>query len=217
MILSGFNSLTMEKNSLLNLHFLMNECHMHNLAIFASGNGSNAQRIIEYFKDSLSVRVAVVLTNNPEAGVISRCRKLNIPCREFTRKEFYETDRIMVFLREQQISILVLAGFLWLIPDNLLKSYPGKILNIHPALLPKYGGKGMYGMKVHQAVINSGDTESGITIHRVNEKYDEGEILFQAKCSIEASETPESLASKVHELEYLYYPKVIEEVAEGRR
>jgi phosphoribosylglycinamide formyltransferase 1 len=188
---------------------------MENIAIFASGSGSNAQRIIEYFRDSHDIHVVAVLTNNPNAFVIQRCRKLNVPCILFSRTEFYETGRIVEILEEQKISFIVLAGFLWLVPQNLLKIYPGKILNIHPALLPKYGGKGMYGMKVHSAVLESGDPESGISIHLVNEHYDEGNILFQAMCKIEPGETPESLAAKVHSLEYNFYPKVIEEVVKG--
>jgi phosphoribosylglycinamide formyltransferase 1 len=190
---------------------------MENIAIFASGSGTNAQRIIEYFQSSQTIRVVSVLTNNPNAFVIQRCRKLNVPSILFSRTEFYETGRIVDILKEQQVSFIILAGFLWLVAQNLLEAYPGKILNIHPALLPKYGGKGMYGMKVHSAVIESGDPESGISIHVVNELYDEGNILFQARCRIEPAETPETLAAKVHALEYEFYPKVIEEVVLGIR
>jgi len=190
---------------------------MEKIAIFASGSGTNAQRIIEYFRSSQFIQVAMVLSNNPEAFVLERSRKLEIPAVVFTRNEFYETSKILDLLNKQQVSFLVLAGFLWLVPENLLKAYPGKILNIHPALLPKYGGKGMYGMKVHQAVIASGDKETGISIHSVNECYDEGQILFQARCKVDPEDTPESLAMKIHALEYKYFPKVIEEVVLGTR
>ncbi len=194
-----------------------NEKPMIKIAIFASGNGSNAQRIIEYFQSSRSIRVAMVLSNNPDAPVLERSRKLGVPAEVFSRVEFYETDKIPAILRKNGISFLILAGFLWLVPGNLLKTFSGKIINIHPALLPKYGGKGMYGMKVHQAVIESGDKESGISIHTVNEKYDEGQILFQAKCSVESGDTAETLAMKIHELEHQYFPKVIEEEVLGNR
>jgi phosphoribosylglycinamide formyltransferase 1 len=190
---------------------------MIKIAIFASGSGTNAQRIIEYFQSSGSISVSMVLSNNPDAFVLQRARKLGVPVTVFSRNEFYETDRIPGLLQSLQVSFLVLAGFLWLIPENLLKAYPGKILNIHPALLPKYGGKGMYGMKVHQALIDAGDKESGITVHRVNEQYDEGDILFQAKCKVDPMDTAETLAMKIHELEHRYYPKVIEEVVLGKR
>lgn len=184
---------------------------MEQIAIFASGTGTNARRIIEYFSPSQSIRVAMVLTNNPDATVLEKSRQLSVPTGVFSRNEFYETDKILNLLSEQKVTFLVLAGFLWLVPGNLLKAYPGKILNIHPALLPKYGGKGMYGMKVHQAVIAAGDKESGISIHSINEKYDEGEILFQEKCTVDSGDTPEMLAGKIHQLEYEFYPKVIED------
>jgi len=142
--------------------------------------------------------------------VLERARNLGISSVTFSRQEFYESDRIPDLLKEHVIEYVILAGFLWLVPDSILKAYTGKILNIHPALLPRYGGKGMYGIKVHEAVISSHDKESGITIHLVNERYDEGQILFQAKCSIEETDTPESLAEKIHALEYRYFPQVIE-------
>ena len=190
---------------------------MIKIAIFASGNGTNAQRIIEYFQSSGPVSVSMVLSNNPGAFVLERARKLCVPVTVFSRNEFYETERIPVLLKKNKIAFLVLAGFLWLVPENLLQIYSGKIVNIHPALLPKYGGKGMYGMKVHQAVIDAGDKESGISIHTVNERYDEGKILFQAKCKVEPLDTAESLAMKIHDLEYQYFPKVIEELLLGSR
>ncbi len=185
---------------------------MEKIAIFASGSGTNAQRIIEYFQSAQLIRVALVLSNNPTAYVLDRSRKLEVPIAVFSRNELYETNKILDLLTEHEVSFLVLAGFLWLVPENLLKAYTDKILNVHPALLPKYGGKGMYGMKVHAAVIASGDKESGISIHSVNANYDEGQILFQVRCKVDPEDTPESLAIKVHQLEHQFYPKVIEEV-----
>jgi phosphoribosylglycinamide formyltransferase 1 len=201
-------------------YFCIVECNrllMEKIAIFASGTGTNAQRIIEYFQTSSALHVAMVLSNNSSALVLERAQKLGVPVTVFSRDDFYNSTKIPDLLLLQGISYLVLAGFLWLLPDTLLKAYPGKILNIHPALLPKYGGKGMFGLNVHKAVIDAGEKESGITIHRVNEVYDEGEILFQAKCNIVPGETPESLAMKIHALEHKYYPSVIEEVVVGRR
>jgi phosphoribosylglycinamide formyltransferase-1 len=185
-------------------------CCMEKIAIFASGSGTNAQRIIEYFKRHPSVSVDLVLSNNPEAFVLTRAGSAGIPAIVFSRKEFYETEKVLSILKERNITFIVLAGFLWLIPDYLLRAYRDKIVNIHPALLPGYGGKGMYGMRVHEAVIKSGDKESGITIHMVNEKYDEGQIIFQARCKVEPDDTPESLAKKIHALEYEHYPRSIE-------
>jgi phosphoribosylglycinamide formyltransferase-1 len=185
---------------------------MPDIAIFASGNGSNAQRIIEYFSGHPAIRVSLVLCNKPDAYVLTRAENLSVPTRIFNRKSFYETSEIPEFLKANHIDYIVLAGFLWLIPQSLLNAYPGRIINIHPSLLPAYGGKGMYGSKVHEAVIASGDTESGITIHFVDENYDEGRIIFQAKCKIDAGETAESLAEKVHALEYRYFAEVIERV-----
>jgi phosphoribosylglycinamide formyltransferase-1 len=184
---------------------------MIRIAIFASGSGTNAQRITEYFRErSGPAGVELILSNKPDAFVLERARNLGISSVIFSREEFYESSRIPDLLKKNAIDFLVLAGFLWLIPATLLKAYPGRILNIHPALLPAYGGKGMYGMKVHEAVISNHDKESGITVHLVNECYDEGQILFQAKCSIDESDTPGSLAEKIHKLEYRYFPEVIE-------
>lgn len=189
---------------------------MKKLAIFASGNGSNAQRIIEYFHGSHQISIGLILSNNPNAYVLERARKAKIPTVCFNRKEFYESNFILDILTVQGITFIVLAGFLWLIPDYLLNAYRERIINIHPALLPKYGGKGMYGMRVHETVIQSGDEESGITIHYVNEKYDDGQIIFQAKCKVEPGDTPESLAHKIHILEHTNYPRVIESVILGK-
>jgi phosphoribosylglycinamide formyltransferase 1 len=181
------------------------------LAILASGNGSNAQRLMEHFFSHPSVRVTLLLSNNPEALVLERARKMHVPVVTFSREDFYHTQHILDLLSVQGIDWIILAGFLWLIPTNILKFYPNRILNIHPALLPKHGGKGMYGMKVHEAVIQSRDTESGITIHYVNEKYDDGQVIFQAKCQITPEDSAETLAGKVHELEYRWYPEIIEQ------
>jgi len=184
---------------------------MIKIAIFASGSGTNAQRITEYFRErSAPITVDLILSNNPDALVLERARNLGVSCVTLSRHEFYESTRIPELLKEHAIEYVILAGFLWLVPDFLLKAYPGRILNIHPALLPRYGGKGMYGMKVHEAVISNQDKESGITIHLVNEQYDEGQILFQTKCRIEETDTPGSLAEKIHALEYRYFPQVIE-------
>lgn len=185
---------------------------MKNIAIFASGSGTNAKNIAEYFKTVKKIHVSLILSNRPDAFVLDRAKKLGIPSLVFTRKDFYESDGILDALRENEIDFIVLAGFLWFIPDNLLKAFPRRIINIHPALLPKYGGKGMYGEKVHQAVIRSGDKQTGITIHYVNDHYDEGEIIFQDLLDILPEDTAESIAQKVHSLEYKHFPRVIEEV-----
>lgn len=188
---------------------------MPRLAVFASGNGSNTQRIIEYFGGHPSISINLILCNKPDAFVLNRAERLGIPAMVFTRTSFYETGLIQETLKSSHIDFLILAGFLWLIPQNLLAAYPCRIINIHPALLPKYGGKGMYGMKVHEAVIASGDPESGITIHYVDANYDEGRIIFQAKCIISEKDTPSELAAKVHALEYRYFPEVIEKIVTG--
>ena len=185
---------------------------MKHIAIFASGSGTNAEQIISHFQESSLARVSLLLSNKPDAYALTRARKYNVPTLVFTREEFNQSDRIVDILKEKGIDLVVLAGFLWLVPVNLIRAFPDHIINIHPALLPKYGGKGMYGMRVHQAVIDSGDKESGISIHYVNGRYDEGKIIFQARCKIEPEDTPESLANKVHQLEYEYFPKVIEEL-----
>jgi phosphoribosylglycinamide formyltransferase-1 len=185
---------------------------MRYLAIFASGSGTNAQAIVDYFKDRENYVVKLILSNNPDAFVLERAKNLNIPTEIFNKETFYQTQNILQILEKENIGLIVLAGFLWLIPDYLLKNYPNRIINIHPALLPKYGGKGMYGMRVHEAVIANHDVETGITIHYVNEEYDKGNIIFQAKCPIEPNDTPESIANKVHILEHEHYPKVIEKL-----
>lgn len=182
------------------------------IAIFASGSGSNAENIHQYFATNNEVEVVAILTNNSNAKVIERANRLNIDSKVFDRTSFYNTSEIVDYLKAKQIDLVVLAGFLWMIPENLIKAFPNKIINIHPALLPKYGGKGMYGDNVHKAVIENKEAESGITIHFVNEKYDEGKIIFQAKCTILPTDNYEDLANKIHALEYEHFPKVIEQV-----
>lgn len=181
------------------------------IAIFASGNGSNFQRIAEYFSGCAEIEVAVLYTNHKEAYAPVRASKLGIPAVVFDRKCFYTTSDILNDLRTRHIDWIVLAGFLWLVPGDILQAYEGHILNIHPALLPKYGGKGMYGMRVHEAVVAAGDTESGITIHLVNEHYDEGQVVFQARCPVLPGDTAEDVAQKIHQLEYTHFPRVIAE------
>ncbi len=185
---------------------------MRNIAIFASGSGTNAENIIKYFSNKKSAKVALVLSNKREAMVLKRAEESKVPSIFFERDDFYANGRVLSDLTLYKIDFIVLAGFLWLVPEALVQKYSGRIINIHPALLPKYGGKGMYGDKVHSAVISSGDTESGITIHHVNRVYDDGDIIFQASCKVDQADTPASLASKVHALEYLHFPRVIEEL-----
>jgi len=180
------------------------------LAVFLSGNGSNAEAIFSYYKNHLSIQVVLVLSNNPAAFGLQRASKFNIPSRVFTRQQFRESDEVVQWLKEAHVTHVVLAGFLWLIPLNLIHEYPHRIINIHPALLPKYGGKGMYGAKVHETVKAAGETETGITIHEVDERYDEGRILFQGKCPIHPTYSPEQIAEQVQRLEHAHYPRVIE-------
>ena len=183
---------------------------MVRIAIFASGSGSNAENIANYFSNHSNVEVALILTNNPTAFVLDRAKKLGIKSLVFDKNHFSKNDDILHFLDINDIDLIVLAGFLLKIPKKLIKSFPNKIINIHPALLPKYGGKGMYGEKVHQAVVAAKEKESGITIHYVNEEYDEGKIIFQAKCEVLPTDTADDVASKIHLLEYEHFPKVIE-------
>lgn len=185
---------------------------MKNIAIFASGSGTNAENLIKHFANSPSAKVTILLSNNLNAFALERAKRLNVPTITFTREQFYQKEIILDVLREHKIDLIVLAGFLWLIPQYLTDSYPRGIVNIHPALLPKYGGKGMYGSHVHEAVVANGEAESGITIHYVNEHYDEGSIIFQAKVSLNPSETADSLATKIHQLEYEHFPKVVEAI-----
>lgn len=181
----------------------------------ASGNGTNAEAIIRHFQDHESISVVLVLTNNPEATVLQRADKWHIPTRVFNRTQFRESGEVLAWLLEAGVTHIVLAGFLWLVPESLIKAYPERILNIHPSLLPKHGGKGMYGAHVHQAVKISGDSTSGITIHLVNEQFDKGKILFQASCPVEPTDTPDMIAGKVHKLEHKHFPVVIEKWVSG--
>lgn len=184
---------------------------MKKIAIFASGSGTNAQNIAEYFDSNPNVKIELILANKPDAYVLERAKNMGISSFVFNRDDFYHTEKVIDVLDDLQIDFIVLAGFLWLIPQNLIQKYPERIVNIHPALLPKYGGKGMYGSKVHEAVHAAGEKETGISIHYVNEKYDEGAIIFQAKTEVTESDNPDSIAQKIHDLEYEHFPRVIEE------
>ena len=180
------------------------------IAIFASGSGSNAQKLMEHFNEHPEVEVALVLTNNPDAFVLQRADNYEIPTHIFNRDEFYHSDEILKLLKSLDIDLIVLAGFLWLIPRSLIQEYPDRIINIHPALLPKYGGKGMYGDFVHQAVMQAGDAEGGITIHYVNEKYDEGIYIYQARYKIDKQDKIEHIKFKGQQLEHQHFPRVVE-------
>ncbi|WP_316813133.1 phosphoribosylglycinamide formyltransferase [Pedobacter heparinus] len=182
------------------------------IAIFASGSGSNAQKLMELYKKSPDVEIALVLTNNPDAYVLQRADNFEIPSHIFDKKEFYQTDSVIDMLKNLDIDLIVLAGFLWLIPKNLIAEYPGRIINIHPALLPKFGGKGMYGDHVHQAVMTAGETEGGITIHYVNENYDEGEYIYQARYRIDKGDNLEMIKFKGQQLEHQHYPRIIDAI-----
>lgn len=183
---------------------------MKRIVIFASGSGTNAENIIKHFKNNQEIIVTSVFCNKPDAGVIKRAQDLQIPVVVFNKDLFYNSEVVVDELKKLKTDYIILAGFLWLIPENILRTYNNKIINIHPSLLPNYGGKGMYGMKVHEAVIANNETESGITIHLVNEKYDEGKVIFQASCDVTKKDTPESLAQKIHKLEYAHFPSIIE-------
>lgn len=182
------------------------------IAIFASGSGSNAQKIMEHFKKHMDAEVVIVLTNNPEAYVLQRADNFEIPSHIFDKHEFYKTNNVVDLLKNLQIDLIILAGFMWLIPQNLLKAFPNKIINIHPALLPKYGGKGMYGDRVHQAILDAHEEESGITIHFIDENFDEGEIIHQSRFKIEPGDDLEMIKFKGQQLEHLHYPKVVEQL-----
>lgn len=185
---------------------------MINIAIFASGSGSNAEAIMKYFDGSDTARVVLLLSNKPDAYALERASRMGVPTAVFNRDELRDPQgKVASLLKEYGVDFIVLAGFLWLVPGYLTERYADRILNIHPALLPAYGGKGMYGEHVHQAVIRNGEKESGITIHWVNERYDSGDILFQAKVAVTGDDTPESLARKIHALEHRHFPTVIEE------
>ncbi|MDR2469061.1 MAG: phosphoribosylglycinamide formyltransferase [Tannerella sp.] len=185
---------------------------MKRIAVFASGSGTNAENIARYFSGNQKIEVALLLSDNPRAGAHERMKRLGVPSVTFSKQEFAGGASVLKKLAEYAVEWIVLSGFLKKIPAEILNAYPGRIVNIHPALLPKYGGKGMYGMFVHEAVVAAGEKESGITVHYINERYDEGPIIFQATCPVLPTDTPEEVATKVHALEYAHYPKVIESV-----
>jgi len=182
---------------------------MKHIAIFASGSGTNAENIAKYFQNDENIEISLILSNKKQALVLEKAKKLNIKSIYFSKEDFKNSTKILDFLKNENIDFIVLAGFLLLIPKYLIQAYPNKIINIHPALLPKYGGKGMYGSNVHKAIIENNETESGISIHYVNEKYDEGNIIFQAKCTVEKNDTHETLAEKIHKLEHKHFPLII--------
>lgn len=185
---------------------------MRNIAIFASGNGTNAENIAEYFSKNEKIKVALIVSNRANAGVHERARRLGIPSLTLPKADFIAGEPVLQVLREYRIDFVVLAGFMCLVSEPLLRAFPNRIVNIHPALLPKFGGKGMFGHHVHEAVVAAGEKESGITIHYINEQYDEGQIAFQASCPLIPEDTPDTVAAKVHALEYRYYPQVIEQI-----
>ncbi|MBQ9418208.1 MAG: phosphoribosylglycinamide formyltransferase [Bacteroidales bacterium] len=181
------------------------------LAILGSGNGTNAQQISEYFAGRDDVEVACIIYNKKDAFIAQRARNLGIEGHYFGWKDFYQSSAVLDYLRQREVDWVILAGFLWLVPEAILEAYPNRVINIHPALLPKYGGKGMYGHHVHEAVVEHGEKESGITIHIVDNRYDCGTMLFQAKCEVASDDTPDTLAAKIHLLEKEYFPRVIDE------
>ena len=185
---------------------------MKNIAIFASGSGSNAENIANYFANSEYAQVSLIVANNPQAFVLERAKRLNVEAITITKNEFMACDTLIEELAKRDIDFIVLAGFLLLVPQKLIDAYPGRIVNIHPALLPKHGGKGMYGDRVHESVVAAGDTESGITIHLIDGDYDKGTTFFQATCPVLPTDTPHDVAEKVHALEYKHFPRVIEEI-----
>ena len=182
---------------------------MKRIVIFASGSGTNAENLIKFFHNRENASVIQVLTNNPHAKVIDRCNKLKTSCLSFNRTAFYKTYHVLDILKNTNPDLIVLAGFLWKLPETILNAFPNKVINVHPALLPKYGGKGMYGMHVHEAVLINKETETGITIHYVNEHYDEGAIVFQAKCEVLSTDSAEDVAAKIHLLEMEHFPKIV--------
>ena len=184
---------------------------MWNITIFASGSGSNAENIFNYFKNSKLVRIGLVITDNPKAFVIERCRRQSVPCLVLSQRLLDDSDFMLGVLRDFRTNFVALAGYIKLVPEYIVTAFDNRIVNIHPSLLPKHGGKGMYGKRVHQSVLDCGDKESGITIHFIDNDYDRGSIIFQAKCPVLPDDTADSLAERVHALEYEYYPKIIED------
>ncbi|GAB2761926.1 phosphoribosylglycinamide formyltransferase [Salinimicrobium soli] len=182
------------------------------IVIFASGSGTNAENIIKYFQKSGKANVVAVFSNNRSAKVLRRAHDLGVKALHFDREALYDSKEVLNLLKDIKPDLIVLAGFLWIFPKNILKAFPNKVINIHPALLPKYGGKGMYGMNVHRAVVDQKEMETGISIHFVNDQYDEGELIFQTTTPVEPDDTAEDIAAKIHELEYEYFPKVIDKL-----
>lgn len=189
---------------------------MKRIVIFASGSGSNAENLIKYFQDKDIGSVIMVLTNNPHAKVLDRCKHLKVSALSFNRIAFSQSNDVLNILKTAQPDLIVLAGFLWKFPESILHEFPNKVINIHPALLPKYGGKGMYGNFVHNAVVANKELETGISIHYVNEHYDEGATIFQVKCEVTSSDTAETIAAKIHELEMEHFPKVVEGILKSQ-
>ena len=185
------------------------------IALFASGSGSNAENIVNYFADKPGIEFPLIVSNKVDAYVHERARRLGIPSVTFSSAEFRDGNAVLTILKDKSVNFIVLAGFLLKVSPPLLEAFPDKIINIHPALLPAYGGKGMWGHHVHEAVVAAGEKESGITVHYVNENYDEGAIVFQAKCEISAADSAETVAEKVHQLEYRYFPETIELIING--
>ncbi|PLX08261.1 MAG: phosphoribosylglycinamide formyltransferase [Marinilabiliales bacterium] len=183
------------------------------IALFASGSGTNVENIYKYFTNNDKVEVCCILCNKKNAYVLERAQMLKLDYLLFNRDDFYNSNTVLDYLKQKNTDLIVLAGFLWLIPDNLIKVFPDRIINIHPALLPKYGGKGMYGENVHKAVLENKEEETGITIHYVNQHYDEGQIIFQESVKIDSNDTIDSIANKVHKLEYMFFPTIIEKIA----
>lgn len=188
---------------------------MKRIVIFASGSGTNAENLIRFFQDNDNASVIQVLSNNPRAKVLERCKNLKVSALCFNRVAFSQTDDVLNILKMTNPDLIVLAGFLWKIPEKFIMAFPNKIINIHPALLPKYGGKGMYGIHVHEAVVENKEKETGITIHYVNENYDEGTVIFQAKCDVLPNDTADDVAARIHELEMEHFPKVVEKLLNG--
>lgn len=188
---------------------------MKRIAIFASGNGSNALRMMEEYDARTDMTVALIVSNNRKAGVLEKAARWSVPSVVIDRQALYESEEVVALMRTHRIDWIVLAGFMWLVPPTLVAAFPDRIVNIHPALLPSYGGKGMYGMHVHEAVHAARESQSGITIHYVNERYDEGNIIFQASCDLDEQDTPLDIAHKVQALEHVHYPKVVAELVTG--
>lgn len=181
----------------------------HRVAIFASGSGTNAENLVTTFRQKKHPVDFIVLANRADAPVLQRAQRLSVPAFTFGKTEMYQSDALLRLLEEQKIDFIVLAGFLWKVPPSLIAAYPNTIINIHPALLPKFGGRGMYGERVHSAVLEANENVSGITIHHVTEEYDQGATIFQAECPVREDDTPESLARRIHQLEYQHYPRVL--------